>query len=175
MTNYPFPGFSWAISRTEVLHFSLGLHPLGFRKPMRSLIVEDARVSQMILEKILGAYGDCHIAKNGIEALQAFNEAIVEKRPFDLICLDMGLPDFGGVEILTKIRAVEDVRGIPTGKKVRVIAVTATSDIDMVKAVTEKGDGYILKPITRERLVQNLVRLGLIPPDPQPDSAQPAP
>ena len=141
---------------------------------MRSLIVEDARVSQMILEKILGAYGDCQVARTGVEALQAFNEAIGEKRPFDLICLDMGLPDFAGVEILTKIRAVEDVRGIPTSQKVRVIAVTATSDMAMVKAVTAMGDGYFLKPITRERLVQDLVRLGLIPPDAQPSSTPPA-
>jgi len=140
---------------------------------MRSLIVEDARVSQMILEKILAAYGDCQIARTGVEALEAFNVAIGEKRPFDLICLDMGLPDFAGVEILTKIRAVEDVRGIATSQKVRVIAVTATSDMAMVKAVTEMGNGYILKPITRERLVQDLVRLGLIPPDTQPGKAQP--
>jgi two-component system chemotaxis response regulator CheY len=129
----------------------------------------------MILEKILAAYGDCQIARTGVEALQAFNEAIGEKRPFDLICLDMGLPDFAGVEILTKIRAVEDVRGIPATQKVRVIAVTATSDMAMVKAVTQMGDGYILKPITRERLVQDLLRLGLITPDTQPDTAQPAP
>jgi two-component system chemotaxis response regulator CheY len=142
---------------------------------MRSLIVEDARVSQMILEKILAAYGDCQIARTGVEALQAFNDAIGEKRPFDLICLDMGLPDFAGVEILTKIRAVEDVRGIPTSQKVRVIAVTATSDMAMVKAVTEMGNGYILKPITRERLVKDLVRLGLIPPDAQPKTTEPAP
>ena len=142
---------------------------------MRSLIVEDARVSQMILEKILAAYGDCQIARTGVEALEAFNEAIGEKRPFDLICLDMGLPDFAGVEILTKIRAVEDVRGIATSQKVRVIAVTATSDVAMVKAVTEMGNGYLLKPITRERLVQDLVRLGLIPPDKQPGALEPAP
>jgi hypothetical protein len=45
----------------------------------------------------------------------------------------------------------------------------------MVKAVTQMGDGYILKPITRERLVQDLLRLGLITPDTQPDTAQPAP
>lgn len=142
---------------------------------MRSLIVEDARVSQMILEKILATYGDCRIARTGVEALEAFNEAIAEKRPFDLICLDMGLPDFAGVEILTKIRAVEDVRGIATSQKVRVIAVTAASDVAMVKAVTEMGNGYILKPITRERLVQDLLRLGLIPPDTQPGATQPAP
>ena len=128
----------------------------------------------MILEKILADYGDCQIAKNGYEAIQAFNQAFVDKRPFDLICLDMGLPDFGGVEILTKVRAVEEVRGIPLDRKVHVIAVTAASDMATVKAVTEMGDGYILKPITRDRLIQDLLRLGLIPPDSPPEATEPA-
>lgn len=134
---------------------------------MRALIVEDARVLQLILEKILAAYGECHVAKNGYEALEAFNQALVEKRPFDLICLDLGLPDLDGVEVLTKIRAVEEMRGISPDRRVRVIAVTAASDSLTVKAVTEMSDGYILKPVNRERLVQDLVRLGLISSGPQ--------
>jgi len=142
---------------------------------MRSLVVEDTRVSQMILEKILAAYGECRVAKNGHEALQAFNQAFVDKQPFDLICLDLGLPDFEGSEVLTKMRAVEDMRGIPPSQRVHVIAITATSDMDTVKTVTEMSDGYILKPINRERLIQDLVRLGLISPGSQPESAAPAP
>jgi two-component system, chemotaxis family, chemotaxis protein CheY len=142
---------------------------------MRSLVVEDTRVSQMILEKILGAYGECQVAKSGYEAFQAFNQAFVDKQPFDLICLDLGLPDLGGAEVLTKIRAVEDVRGIPLEKKVHVIAITASSDSTTVKAIAEMSDGYILKPVSRDRLIQDLVRLGLIAPDPAPAATQPAP
>ncbi|MBZ5591787.1 MAG: response regulator [Acidobacteriia bacterium] len=129
----------------------------------------------MILEKILAAYGECHVAKNGHEALQAFNQAFVEKRPFDLICLDLGLPDFEGSEVLTKMRAAEDMRGIPPGQRVHVIAITATSDINTVKTITGMSDGYILKPINRERLIQDLVRLGLISPGAQPGTTAPAP
>jgi len=129
----------------------------------------------MILEKILAAYGECQVAKNGHEALQAFNQAFVDKQPFDLICLDLGLPDFEGSEVLTKMRAVEDMRGIPQGQRVHIIAITAASDADTVKTVTGMSDGYILKPINRERLIQDLVRLGLISPESPPGTTAPAP
>ena len=132
--------------------------------PMRSLVVDDARVTQLILEKILGFYGDCQVAGNGTEAMQAVAAAFDERRPFDLICLDMGLPDFGGLQLLTKIRAFEEERQIADEQRVRVIAITAASDAATVKAVMQMGDGYILKPINRERLIRDIQNFGLIPP-----------
>lgn len=133
--------------------------------PMRSLVVDDARVTQLILERILSGYGECDVAKTATEALQAFNASLTEDKPYDLICLDMGLPDFGGVELLMKIRGIEEERGVLEDERVRVIAVTATGDTDTVKAVIQMGDGYILKPINRERLIRTIAQLGLIPPD----------
>lgn len=131
---------------------------------MRSLVVEDTRVIQMILEKLLEPYGECLVAKTGAEAIDAFHRAFGEKRPFNLVCLDIGLPDLDGREVLSKIRAIEEVRGIEKGQKVPVIAITAASDTATVRSVVEMGDGYIVKPVNREKLVENLVRLGLIPP-----------
>jgi two-component system, chemotaxis family, chemotaxis protein CheY len=131
---------------------------------MRSLVVEDTRVVQMILEKLLEPYGECQVAKNGAEAIDAFHQAYGEKRPFDLVCLDMGLPDLDGREVLSKLRAFEEARGVQTDQKVSVIAITAASDTATVRSVVEMGNGYIVKPISREKLVENLVRLGLIPP-----------
>jgi two-component system, chemotaxis family, chemotaxis protein CheY len=133
--------------------------------PMRSLVVDDARVTQLILERILGCYGECHVAKNGTQALQAFGTSLDLGQPYDLICLDMGLPDFGGLELLMKIRAIEEERNIPEPDRVRVIAVTASADTATVKAVIQMGDGYILKPIKRERLIRDIAHLGLIPLD----------
>ena len=131
---------------------------------MRSLVVDDARVTQLILERILSAYGPCQVAKNGVEAIQAFDQAMEESQPYDLICLDMGLPDLSGLEVLTKIRAAEEKRDIAEDQRVHVIAITATSDIATVKSVTQLGDGYILKPIQREKLIKTIANLGLVPP-----------
>ena len=132
--------------------------------PMRSLVVDDARVTQLILERILSSYGECSVAKNGTEAVQVFCEALEAGRGYDLVCLDMGLPDFGGLEILTKIRALEEQRGGSEENRARVIAITASSDAATIKAFTQMGDGYILKPINRERLIRDIVNLGLIAP-----------
>ena len=100
-----------------------------------------------------------------------FHKAIGEKKPFNLVCLDMGLPDLDGREVLSKIRAIEDLRGVQKEQKVPVIAITAASDAATVRSVVEMGDGYIVKPVNREKLVENLVRLGLIPTE-TPDGAQ---
>ena len=118
----------------------------------------------MILEKLLEPYGECRIAKNGAEAIDAFHQAFAEKRPFDLVCLDMGLPDLDGLDVLAKLRAIEAVRGVQKDKKVPVVAITAASDTETVRSVVEMGNGYIVKPVSREKVVENLVRLGLIPP-----------
>ena len=162
------PGFSCEPDRTEMINsFPRADRPCLV---MRSLVVEDARVSQLILAKILSTYGECQMASSGYDALQAFNRAFVERQPFDLICLDLGLPDFDGVEVLAEIRAVEQARGVPPARRVHVIAVTASSDMDAVHALAEMGDGYVLKPINREKLIQILVRLGLIPPGSHPET-----
>jgi two-component system chemotaxis response regulator CheY len=132
--------------------------------PIRSLVVDDAKVTQLILERILSGYGDCRVAKSGKEAVLAFTQALDEDRSYDLICLDMGLPDFGGLDVLGKIREIEHERGTLEDRRVRVIAITADSDIETVRAFTQLGDGYILKPINRESVIRHIVNFGLVGP-----------
>lgn len=132
--------------------------------PIRSLVVDDAKVTQLILGRILSAYGECRVAKSGSEALLAFTQALEDDRPYDLICLDMGLPDFGGLDVLGKIREIEQERGTLADRRVRVIAITADSNIETVRAFTQLGDGYILKPLNRESVIRHIVNFGLVGP-----------
>jgi|SRR5579859_2672733 len=87
--------------------------------PIRSLVVDDAKVTRLILEQILSGYGECGVAKSGRETLQSFTHALDEDRPYDLICLDLGLPDFGGLDVLMKIREIEEERGTLADHRVR--------------------------------------------------------
>jgi two-component system chemotaxis response regulator CheY len=132
--------------------------------PIRSLVVDDAKVTQLILERILSGYGECSVAKSGGEALQSFVHGLDEDRPYDLICLDMGLPDFGGLDVLMKIREIEHERGTLEDRRVRVIAITADSDIETVRAFTQLGDGYLLKPINRQSVIRHIANFGLVGP-----------
>jgi two-component system chemotaxis response regulator CheY len=63
---------------------------------MKSLIVDDDFFSRRILQALLAGYGESHVAVDGKEALFAFKQAIAEEQPYDVICLDIMMPEMDG-------------------------------------------------------------------------------
>ena len=130
---------------------------------MKSLIVEDDFVSRLLLQEILRRYGDCHIAVNGKEAVQAFLIANEARRPYDLICLDIMMPELDGQATLRAIRAMEEGRGLLAGHGARVIMTTALDDeANRAAALQGQCDAYLLKPIDVAELLTHLRSFGLI-------------
>jgi two-component system, chemotaxis family, chemotaxis protein CheY len=130
---------------------------------MKTLIVEDDFTSRVVLQQFLAPMGDTHIAVNGNEALDAFQAAIAKGTPYALICLDIVLPGINGHDVLREIRRIERSRGIPEGEGARVIMTTARNDSESVyTAFDDLCDGYVTKPIHREKLLQQLKLLGLL-------------
>src|SRR5664279_3888166 len=101
---------------------------------MRTLIVEDDLTSRLLLQHVLSPYGDCDVAVNGVEAIQAFSLAIGQKRPYTLICMDIMMPEMDGRIALARIRALEEAEGTPWKHHVRIVMTTALSDIKEVMA-----------------------------------------
>ena len=75
---------------------------------MRTLIVEDDFTSRLLMQAILAPCGECHIAVNGREAIQAFRLARAQGRPYDLVCLDIMMPEMDGHAVLKVLRAAEE-------------------------------------------------------------------
>lgn len=75
---------------------------------MRILIAEDDLASRKVLYKFLSNYGECDITIDGMEALEAFMLAWDEGKPYDLICLDIMMPELDGVKTLKTIRDIEN-------------------------------------------------------------------
>jgi two-component system, chemotaxis family, chemotaxis protein CheY len=131
---------------------------------MKALVVEDDAVSRRLLQSILSPRCDCHTAADGQEAVEAFKSALDEDAPFDLICMDIMMPNMDGHEALTRIRSIEKDRGTPPEKLTKVIMTTALSDPqNVVKALYREGAAtYIVKPVEKDRLLEELRRMGLL-------------
>jgi two-component system chemotaxis response regulator CheY len=130
---------------------------------MRSLIVDDDFFSRRILQTILSAYGECHVAVDGKEALFAFEQALAEENPYDAICLDIMMPEMDGQEVLKRIREAEEKRNIFGGDSVKIIMTTALDDSNNItEAFREQCEAYMIKPISKSKLVQTLESFGLM-------------
>lgn len=132
---------------------------------MKTLIVEDDFVSRRLLQSMLTPYGKVDIAVNGLEAFEAFKLAIDEQNAYDLICIDILMPEMNGQELLKKIRDYEEMIGIMGLDGVKIIMTTAIGDFGNIKsAFVEQCDAYMVKPIDRNKLVDKLEELCLINP-----------
>jgi two-component system chemotaxis response regulator CheY len=135
---------------------------------MKTLVVEDEFTSRLLLQEILKEYGPVHIAINGQEAVDAVQTALENKAPYDLICLDIILPEMDGQTALEKIRTIEHDAGISDGDGARIIMTTALGDEDNIMgAFGRQTDAYIIKPISKGKLLAELINLELIEADPE--------
>jgi two-component system chemotaxis response regulator CheY len=128
---------------------------------MRALIVEDEITSRMILENVLQAYCSYDVAINGLEAIAAFRRALDESRPYDLICMDIMMPELDGQDALRQIRRIEKQLGVPAAK---VVMTTALNSTTAVADALFKGGAcaYFVKPIHIAYFIKELKAIGLI-------------
>lgn len=130
---------------------------------MKTLIVEDDFTSRLLLQEILKIYGPPHTANNGKEAVAAVREALDAGDPYDLICLDIMMPEMDGQEALRKIREEEELRGILSSNGVKIVMTTALDDPkNVIAAYQNLCDTYIIKPIQKKMLLEALRKLQLI-------------
>jgi two-component system, chemotaxis family, chemotaxis protein CheY len=130
---------------------------------MNILIVEDDFTSRLLLQELLKSYGPSHIAVNGKEAVEAVRVALESGEPYDLICLDVMMPEMDGQEALRQIRGQEETRGILSSNGAKIVMTTALDDPKNVfAAYGSLCDAYLIKPIQKAKLLEELRKLGLI-------------
>lgn len=131
---------------------------------MRILIVEDDFISRNVLQHILSEFGQCDIAVDGREAVAAFKRSWGNSMPYDLICMDIMMPGLDGHEALGQIREFEKQMEVEGPAETKVIMTTSLNDKKNVSEAFYKGGAtsYFVKPIDREKLVEELRLLGLL-------------
>lgn len=131
---------------------------------MKALIVEDDFTSRLLLQELLKSYGPTHLAVNGQEAVEAFRLALEEGRPYELICLDIMMPEMDGQTALNKIRQLEESKNIFSTDGAKIIMTTSLDDPkNIIAAFSGLCDAYLVKPIEKAKLLERLQELRLIP------------
>ena len=130
---------------------------------MKSLIADDDLIARLLLSEILGKYGQCDAAVDGVEAVRAFRLSLQRDKPYDLVCLDIMMPNMDGMEALKNIREVEESLNITPEQGTKIIMVTALLDqLTKDQAFDDMCDCYLAKPVESNILMENLKQLNLI-------------
>ena len=128
---------------------------------MRILVVDDESVSRKVLRKALEAFGQCEEAEGGREATAAFKQAWDESSPFDLLMLDLSMPDMDGREVIHQIRRLEKDMKVSNQGQTKIVMVTSHSEEETVLACLRAGaNDFIVKPVDQEVLFEKLAKLG---------------
>ena len=127
---------------------------------MKILIVDDEYVSREKAVAILSQFGECSTATSGKDALLAFNLAHDEGLPFDLMTLDISMPDMDGLTVLHLIRRGEQARNISLGRGLKVIMLTASQDSKTIMTSFREGcEAYLVKPFNKDNILGALKEL----------------
>lgn len=129
---------------------------------MRALIAEDEFLGRKVLSAFLNTLFEVDVVVNGRESVEAFTLALDEGRPYDLLLMDIMMPEMDGLTALTKIRALEQER--KRKPPVKVLMTTALDDPKTVIRSFHDGEasGYIVKPVRKDKLFEELKKLGFI-------------
>ena len=118
---------------------------------MKVLVVDDFATMRRIIKNILKQTGFTNIleAEDGKSALK-----MLQSDKFDLILCDWNMPEMQGIELLTRIRSDEQLKGIPF------VMVTAEAHKENILEAVKAGvNSYIVKPFTAEIVEQKLKKL----------------
>ncbi len=128
---------------------------------MKSLVAEDDATNRKLLQAFLSRYGPCDIAFDGREAVNAVVVAHQNHSSYDLVCMDLRMPEMDGQEAIREIRRLEEVAGLK--KPAKIIVTTIRSDMESIAtALLGRCNAYLVKPIEIAKLKKELRTLGLI-------------
>jgi len=122
---------------------------------MTALIIDDDPMVRLVLTRILeGAGFDVIEASDGLEALACLRQ----NHAITLALVDWNMPHMNGYEFICAVRTTSAYSYL------RLVMVTARNEIDQVAKVLAAGaDEYVMKPVTRDTVLEKLQLLGILP------------
>jgi PAS domain S-box-containing protein len=121
--------------------------------PLSILVAEDNEINALLARALIAKLGHrVIVAISGAAAVKAWRAARAAGEPFDLVLMDVHMPGSDGIEATRRIRSLEREDGAP---RTRIIALTSNAfEEDRTACIAAGMDGFLTKPLDRERLVQ---------------------
>ncbi len=122
----------------------------------KALVVDDSKTIRMIIRRVLTELGfEVCEAANGIEALKVLD---AEKTAVSLVLADWNMPEMNGLEL------VKSLRQRPEFASIKILMVTTETEIGQMTQALEAGaNEYVMKPFTKDVLVEKLELVGISP------------
>lgn len=130
---------------------------------MKILVAEDDEANRKFLTKLLGKYGEVTVVGDGFQAVKKYMEAMDERNPYRLVCLDVMMPKIDGYKSLDAIRELEGKNALTTQERAKIIMISALDEGGFDEELAgNQYDCYMSKPIDILQFEMNLKRMGLI-------------
>ena len=125
---------------------------------MRILIVDDEFVTLTKMKLLLSKYGECDAATNGTQAFKLYEQSVSSSNPYDLITMDIEMPELNGLELLNMIRSMERNESL---FPVRILMISASSTREnVISAIRKRTDLFLVKPVKKNVLESYMAELG---------------
>ncbi len=126
---------------------------------MKILIVDDDPTTSKSLEGLPMDISECHALRRGDAAVRAVRNALKHRDPFDLITIDIALPDMDGTKVALEIRKLEKDMEVPKERAAFIMIITAHADEGTVRTSFSAGcNAFVVKPFKNETIVNAIAK-----------------
>jgi len=129
----------------------------------KCLIVDDDELGREIIAQYLQEVPIVDTAISGRDAVEKFQAALTSGDSYELILLDIVMPDMDGIAAGKEIRKLEKGLALPADKQVKIVMLTAlnTPHDVMQSMLSVQSSAYLVKPVEPEKLRKTISQVGL--------------
>jgi len=130
---------------------------------VRCLVVDDDELGRELIAQYMDGIADCEMAENGLKAVDKFRSAFEGGNPYDLIILDLVMPEMDGHTAAKEIRTIEKEWGVSITDGVNIIVLSSlNTPSDVIQAyVSARSAAHLVKPVQPDKLLVILGKLGI--------------
>lgn len=130
---------------------------------VRCLVVDDDELGRELIASYLEGIAECEMAENGLQAVEMFRDAFEGGNPYDLIILDIVMPEMDGHTAAREIRMIEKEWGVSINNGVSIVVLSSlNTPSDVIQAyVSARSAAHLVKPVQPDKLLAILGKLGM--------------